>query len=47
MIWLKIVYMGCALIFCTIPANLFIRWFMKTTGIVVTDCGNNDDLLRA
>jgi len=42
----QIVYLCCALILCTFPANLFIRWFMKAAGISAGGA-NNDNLLKA
>jgi len=46
MSWVQIVYLVCALILCTFPANLFIRWFMRATGISAGE-KNSDHLLRA
>jgi len=44
--WMQTTYLSLALFLCTIPANIFIRWFMKTAKILAT-VKNNDDLLRA
>ena len=41
------VYLTCSLILCTIPANIFIRWFMKNRNISSGDGENNENLLRA
>ena len=41
------VFLGCSLILCTAPANLFIRWFMKTRNISVGSGENSDNLLQA
>ena len=39
MSWMQIMYLGCALILCTRPSNLFIRWFSKRFSLV----DNSDD----
>ena len=41
------VYLGCSLILCTVPSNLFIRWFMKTANISAGVSENSENLLRA
>lgn len=41
------VYLGCSLILCTVPANLFIRWFIKTRNITAGGSENSENLLRA
>ena len=41
------VYLLCSLILCTVPANLFIRWFMKIRNISAGGGESSENLLRA